>query len=191
MRLAKALGWTCAAYEGDRICRAVGVEIDQDRGLVVCEKHRRRGLGREEITNASPDWPLAMAQLAEEETHGQAKAEEGTRQEEKQEAGTATTVLTWRDVYRDGWFAYYELVVFRSLRDRDFNVSIALSPRPTYCDRGHWIAQVAGPLELDWADAFPRYYMDVVRAKAELHDWLLWRLECAERREWPRRDRRA
>ena len=52
-----------------------------------------------------------------------------------------------------------------------------LGPRPPYCDRGHWYAGVEGIATIDAADGFPRYYMDLERAKAELAEWLVWRLE--------------
>lgn len=53
---------------------------------------------------------------------------------------------------------------------------VTLEPRPVYCDRGHWIGKCHGVTDLDGADAFPRYYMDCDRAKAELADWLKWRV---------------
>jgi hypothetical protein len=53
---------------------------------------------------------------------------------------------------------------------------ITLEPRPHYCDRGNWIAKLitSGSLarEIDDADAWPRYYFDLGRAKAELEAWL-------------------
>ena len=54
---------------------------------------------------------------------------------------------------------------------------VYLMPRPHYCDRGHWYAVVDGIGNLDDADAFPRFYMDLDRAKQELAEWLAWRLE--------------
>lgn len=54
--------------------------------------------------------------------------------------------------------------------------SISIETRPTYCDRGNYLAKVHGspPLEnsLDSADGWPRYYMDLDRAKAEIEAWL-------------------
>jgi len=55
---------------------------------------------------------------------------------------------------------------------------IWLNPRPVYCDRGHWLAGCDGFPNLDHADAFPRYFMDLDRAKLECEDWFHWRLEC-------------
>jgi hypothetical protein len=56
------------------------------------------------------------------------------------------------------------------------HVHVWLQPRPTYCDRGHWIGNVMGIATIDSADAFPRYYMSLERAKAEMAEWLEWRL---------------
>jgi len=53
---------------------------------------------------------------------------------------------------------------------------IWLIPRPAYCDRGHWLAQVHAighlALDLDQQDGWPRYYFDLDRAKAEVEAWL-------------------
>lgn len=50
-----------------------------------------------------------------------------------------------------------------------------LTPRPAYCDRGHW--QVNGNLsDIDPADGFPRYYMRKEVAVAETEAWLRWRM---------------
>jgi len=55
--------------------------------------------------------------------------------------------------------------------------SVSIQPRPAYCDRGNWVATADStkPYDLDGADGFPRYYMDLERAKAELEDWMLKR----------------
>lgn len=52
-----------------------------------------------------------------------------------------------------------------------------LQPRPHYCDRGRWIAQQF-VFDVDHSDAFPRYYMDLERAKAEVFEWVRHRLTC-------------
>jgi hypothetical protein len=52
---------------------------------------------------------------------------------------------------------------------------VTLEPRPAYCDRGHWYGKVFG-IETDHQDGFPRYFMDLERAKAEMAEWLTWRL---------------
>ena len=51
----------------------------------------------------------------------------------------------------------------------------SLEARPHYCDRGRWMFRCDLP-DLDGADGFPRYYMDLERAKDEIVAWLNWRL---------------
>jgi hypothetical protein len=53
--------------------------------------------------------------------------------------------------------------------------TITIEARPGYCDRGHYIAKVFGIPDIDGADSFPRYYMQLHRAFAELYEWLVWR----------------
>ena len=63
---------------------------------------------------------------------------------------------------------------------------IILTPRPTYCDRGDWLAHIeikpSGDnhkrLGLDWADGWPRYFFDLERAKLEIESWL------KKRKQW-------
>ncbi len=62
---------------------------------------------------------------------------------------------------------------------------ITLVPRPSYCDRGNFLAQIydkdgGDPLRLsiDFQDGWPRYYMDLGRAKAEIEDWM------KKRKQW-------
>lgn len=50
-----------------------------------------------------------------------------------------------------------------------------ITKRPEYCDRGHWQFNCELP-GLDGHDRFPRYYMDLDRAKAEIISFLNWRL---------------
>jgi len=56
------------------------------------------------------------------------------------------------------------------------NCTITLEPRPSYCDRGNWIAKLfaTGPLamEIDPQDGWPRYFFDEQRAKLECEAWL-------------------
>lgn len=56
---------------------------------------------------------------------------------------------------------------------------ITLEPRPYYCDRGNWIANLHPTgklaLEIDGADMWPRYYFDLERAKLEIEAWLVKR----------------
>lgn len=60
--------------------------------------------------------------------------------------------------------------------------SITLEPRPSYCDRGNYIAKLNPTgelaLEIDYQDGWPRYYFDQSRAKLECEDWLL------KRKQW-------
>lgn len=51
-----------------------------------------------------------------------------------------------------------------------------ITPRPHYCDRGHWQFNVDGPFDLDACDAFPRYFMSLDTALAEAEAFLRWRL---------------
>jgi hypothetical protein len=58
---------------------------------------------------------------------------------------------------------------------------VTIERRPSYCDRGHFIANVFGVADIDGADSFPRYFMDLERAKLEMAEWLEWRLSGARR----------
>lgn len=53
---------------------------------------------------------------------------------------------------------------------------ITIEPRPSYCDRGNFIAKIdaRGDLarDLDGQDGWPRYYFDLDRAKAECEAWV-------------------
>lgn len=53
------------------------------------------------------------------------------------------------------------------------------SARNEYCDRGHYSVDIDAhrPWDIDYADRFPRYYMDYETAKRETQQWLLWRVE--------------
>ncbi len=53
---------------------------------------------------------------------------------------------------------------------------IEIAPRPGYCDRGRYLVTVSGLGDIDFQDAFPRYFMDLERAKKEMAEWLGWRL---------------
>jgi hypothetical protein len=61
---------------------------------------------------------------------------------------------------------------------------ITLEPRPSYCDRGNWIAKLfpTGELarEIDEADAWPRYFFDKRRAKLEIEAWLIKRKQVVD-----------
>jgi hypothetical protein len=51
-----------------------------------------------------------------------------------------------------------------------------LTPRPVYCDRGHIKLNIDGPLALDSADSFPRYFFSFEEADAHTRTFLKWRL---------------
>jgi hypothetical protein len=50
-----------------------------------------------------------------------------------------------------------------------------ITARPPYCDRGHWQFNSELP-GLDRQDGFPRYFMDLDRAKIEAEEWTRWRM---------------
>jgi hypothetical protein len=55
-------------------------------------------------------------------------------------------------------------------------VEAQLSLRPHYCDRGHIQLLVDGPLELDGADSFPRFFFSTQEADHHVRCFLKWRL---------------
>jgi len=63
---------------------------------------------------------------------------------------------------------------YESIRGRE--CEITLEPRPSYCDRGNWLAKLfpSGALlrKIDGHDGWPRYYFNIDRAKAEIESWL-------------------
>jgi hypothetical protein len=70
---------------------------------------------------------------------------------------------------------------------------VTLAHRPQHCDRGRWVSMVSGIDDIDGADGFPRYFMNLDRAKAEMAEWLGWRLrvgnyDAAHRRQLARID---
>lgn len=64
-------------------------------------------------------------------------------------------------------------------------VYITMEKRPSYCDRGNWIAKITemGPLYLDISDGWPRYYFDVSVAFTEIAAFLKKRSELAPARK--------
>jgi hypothetical protein len=80
----------------------------------------------------------------------------------------------WQPLWRPGIVTFaprdgYESIVIN-------NVEVGtLEPRPHYCDRGRFIFR-SDLTDIDVADGFPRYYMDLKRAKEEITAWLRWRL---------------
>jgi hypothetical protein len=72
---------------------------------------------------------------------------------------------------------------FEQIEGKD--CTITLERRPHYCDRGTILAHVnvkrggdSLALNLDFADGWPRYYMDEYRGKLECEDWL------RKRKQW-------
>lgn len=55
-------------------------------------------------------------------------------------------------------------------------VRAGLSLRPVYCDRGHIQLCIDGPLDLDHADSFPRFFFSFAEADAHTRTFLKWRL---------------
>ena len=51
-----------------------------------------------------------------------------------------------------------------------------LTLRPVYCDRGHIQLNIDGPLDLDRADSFPRYFFSFNEADWHTRTFLKWRL---------------
>lgn len=80
--------------------------------------------------------------------------------------------------------------MFISWMIKTAHCEIHLSPRPAYCDRGNWLATISTwlPLEIDEQDRWPRYFMDLGRAKAEIEAWMRKRGAWAEGAEWKRVD---
>ncbi len=69
------------------------------------------------------------------------------------------------------WISKTGYIVLRGLE-----CVITIEPRPSYCDRGNFIAKIdaRGELALDFdhQDGWPRYYFDLERAKAECEAWV-------------------
>lgn len=51
-----------------------------------------------------------------------------------------------------------------------------INRRPHYCDRGHWEFNLMGLHDIDGADRFPRYYVDLETAVKEAEAFLRWRI---------------
>jgi hypothetical protein len=91
--------------------------------------------------------------------------------------------LEWKPHYLDGLLPGFGRPSYIECEGRE--CSITIEPRPSYCDRGNFIAKidVSGELALgfDHADLWPRYYFDLERAKLECEAWLKKRgqLPCA------------
>jgi hypothetical protein len=82
------------------------------------------------------------------------------------------TTLIWGQ-HKDG---YYELTYK--------GVYMTIEPRPGYCDRGNYVAKITpGPLQIDDADLWPRYYFSLSCAMAECQAFLLKREELGQLKE--------
>lgn len=57
---------------------------------------------------------------------------------------------------------------------------VSIAHRPHWCDRGRYVAVVTGVGDIDRADEFPRYFMNLERAKDEMAEWLGWRIRTRE-----------
>jgi hypothetical protein len=51
-----------------------------------------------------------------------------------------------------------------------------LALRPVYCDRGHIQLCIDGPLNIDFADSFPRFFFSFREADEHTRMFLKWRL---------------
>jgi len=66
----------------------------------------------------------------------------------------------------------------RHFEIRGRECTIYMAPRPYYCDRGNWLAQLWADSgsslarDLDDADGWPRYYFGFERAKLEIEAWM-------------------
>lgn len=61
------------------------------------------------------------------------------------------------------------------LLNTDGNMVAYITPRPHYCDRGHYLGNIELP-GLDAGDNWPNYYTQLTRAKDEIMDFVLWRV---------------
>jgi hypothetical protein len=88
--------------------------------------------------------------------------------------GASDQKITWRK--RTGGAVIYEAYV-KDPRYRGGAEHMAgwIEYRPHYCDRGHFKAMVE-VINLDSADAFPRYFMRFATAVQEMEEFISWRL---------------
>lgn len=72
------------------------------------------------------------------------------------------------------WINHINSGNFQEIRGKECVVT--LETRPSYCDRGNFIAKLfthgSLVMEIDSADGWPRYYFDETRAKLEIEAWL-------------------
>lgn len=78
------------------------------------------------------------------------------------------------------------MIPFWSIVGRE--CSITLEPRPSYCDRGDWIAKLFPRdelfLDIDSQDGWPRYYFSLDAAKSECVAWLKKRQQQIADADW-------
>lgn len=58
-------------------------------------------------------------------------------------------------------------------------IYVTIEERPSYCDRGDWIAKITdpGPFFIDGADFWPRYYFDLAVAFSEIDAFITRRVK--------------
>lgn len=95
------------------------------------------------------------------------------------------TIVVFKPTYQDlrqtpmgEWVTVISEQGFTYQNIRGAHCQICLEPRPTYCNRGQFLAKLdvfdEHELHIDWADGWSpgRYYFDESRAKAEIEAWL-------------------
>jgi hypothetical protein len=70
----------------------------------------------------------------------------------------------------------YNCLTLRVTTNDNWPVQARLTMRPPYCDRGHIQLNIDGPLDIDGADSFPRYFFSLPEADAHARNFLKWRL---------------
>jgi len=70
----------------------------------------------------------------------------------------------------------YECLTLDVHDENDIPVKAWIKLRPAYCDRGHIQLLIDGPLSLDHADSFPRFFFSFEEADIHTRLFLKWRL---------------
>lgn len=70
----------------------------------------------------------------------------------------------------------YNVLNLHVTDQRGNDIHAWLSLRPVYCDRGHIQLVIDGPLDLDTADSFPRFFFSFREADEHVRTFLKWRL---------------
>lgn len=94
--------------------------------------------------------------------------------EEIVEQGVDMDALVERQERIEKPYSWYRLVIGTE--------RVWIESRPGYCNRGRFHGDYDGTFHIDGADGFPRYFMDLERAKVEMREWLVWRIECERSR---------